>query len=310
MPDTVISASNLTKRFGDLVAVDHVDFAIRRGESFGFLGPNGAGKTSTMRMIYARSPVTDGDLTVLGMDPREDPRKVKARIGVVPQQNNLDPDLTVLENMVVFARFYDIPGSEATPRAHDLLEFMELDGRAGDKVDTLSGGMKRRLLIARALMPDPELLLLDEPTTGLDPQARHLVWDRLEALKAEGVTLLLTTHYMEEAQRLCDRLVIMDEGEIIERGAPDELVDRHVGREVVEVWTDAPGQQAILDGLGDAANGYDRTDSRLILYVDDGEAMLRAVEDLDLDLDLEGAAFRNATLEDVFLKLAGRRLVE
>ncbi|WP_341473971.1 ABC transporter ATP-binding protein [Desulfofundulus thermobenzoicus] len=231
----VVVAEKLTKEFNGRAAVRGIDFAVRARECFGFLGPNGAGKTTTVNMICCFSPVTSGRLTVLGMDVRKHPRQIKSRLGVVPQENNLDPDLKVLQNLLVYAGYFRLPAADARPRAMELLEFFDLADRAGERVDRLSGGMKRRLTIARALINNPEVVVLDEPTTGLDPQARHLVWQRLRRLKERGVTLLLTTHYLEEASQLCDRLVIMDQGEILEEGDPRGLVSRHIGREVVEV---------------------------------------------------------------------------
>src|SRR2546429_3348722 len=242
MPDLPVSsdvalirARGLTKRFGTFTAVDAVDFDVQRGESFGFLGPNGAGKSSTMRMIGCVSPVTEGVLGVLGMDPATDGPKIRARVGVVPQEDTLDVELTVRENLLIYGRYFDLPRSVVRERADRLLEFVQLDHRANERVDPLSGGLKRRLTIARALVSEPELLLLDEPTTGLDPQARHAVWDRLYRLKRQGVTLVLTTHYMDEAEQLCDRLVIMDHGRIAEEGSPLELIERLSTREVVEL---------------------------------------------------------------------------
>ena len=231
----LVVAHDLVKRFGDLTAVDGIDVEVRRGEAFGFLGPNGAGKSSTMRMIGCTSPVTSGTLRVLGLDPATHGRTIRARLGVVPQQDQLDGELTVAENLVIYGRFFDIPRAECKRRAAELLEFVQLGERADSKVEPLSGGMKRRLTIARSLINEPELLLLDEPTTGLDPQARHVLWDRLYRLKQQGVTLVLTTHYMDEAEQLCDRLVVMDKGAIVAMGSPRELIDRYSTREVLEL---------------------------------------------------------------------------
>ena len=247
----LIQARNLVKRFDDFVAVDGIDFDLQRGEAFGFLGPNGAGKTSTMRMIGCVSPATDGTLSVLGMDPARDGSKIRARLGVVPQQDTLDMELTVRENIVIYGRYFGLPRKELGARADELLDFVELTERANDKVEPLSGGMKRRLTIARSLVNEPEVLLLDEPTTGLDPQARHVVWDRLYRLKRQGVTLLLTTHYMDEAEQLCDRLVVMDRGKIVAEGSPRDLIQRYSTREVVELRFDdgsRPGRPELLDG--------------------------------------------------------------
>ncbi|MCI0850350.1 MAG: ATP-binding cassette domain-containing protein, partial [Chloroflexi bacterium] len=229
----IIHARNLVKRFGDLVAVDAIDLSVREGECFGLLGPNGAGKTSTVRMITCVSPVTAGELTVAGMDVAREPRRIKAILGVVPQDNNLDPDLTVWQNLAVYARYFDIPAEVARPRAEEMIELFQLADRRDEIVDKLSGGMQRRLIIARALINEPRILILDEPTAGLDPQARHLVWQKLRYLRSQGVTLLLTTHYMEEATHLCDRLVIMHLGKILAQGAPADLIERHVGRQVI-----------------------------------------------------------------------------
>ena len=231
----LISARGLGKRFGDLVAVDGIDFDVARGEAFGFLGPNGAGKTSTMRMIACVSPVTSGTLTIFGENPATRGVEIRARLGVVPQADTLDLELTVRENLIIFARYFDIPWAEGRRRADELLEFVQLKERAKDKVEDLSGGMKRRLTVARALINEPDLLLLDEPTTGLDPQARHLVWDRLYRLKQRGVTLVLTTHYMDEAEQLCDRLVVMDKAKIVAEGSPRELIEKYSTKEVLEL---------------------------------------------------------------------------
>src|ERR687891_2186113 len=235
-PESLVHARGLTKRYANgFTAVDGVDFDVRPGMAFGFLGPNGAGKTSTMRMIACSSPVTDGELSVIGMDPRTQAREIKARLGVVPQIDNLDTELTVRENLEMYARYFDIPGDVFRKRAQELLEFVQLDERASDQVEPLSGGMKRRLTIARALINEPELIIFDEPTTGLDPQARHLLWDRLYRLKQRGATLIITTHYMDEAEQLCDRLVVMDKAKIVAEGSPRELIERYSTKEVTEL---------------------------------------------------------------------------
>src|SRR5829696_7223979 len=248
----MIHARGLVKRFGELVAVDGIDLDVRRGEAFGFLGPNGAGKSSTMRMIGCVSPVTDGTLRILGQDPASHGAQIRARLGVVPQQDTLDFELTVRENVLIYGRYFGLSRRELKPKIDELLDFVQLTERAGDKVEPLSGGMKRRLTIARSLVNDPELLLLDEPTTGLDPQARHVVWDRLFRLKQRGVTLVLTTHYMDEAEQLCDRLVVMDHGRIVAEGSPRQLIEQFSTREVVEVrFEDVRPQLVALDGLGD-----------------------------------------------------------
>jgi lipooligosaccharide transport system ATP-binding protein len=304
-----VSAREVIKRFGERTAVAGIDFEVEPGICFGFLGPNGAGKTTTMKMIYGLATVDSGELTVLGMDARRERRQIKSRLGVVPQETNLDADLTVRENLLQQARYFGIDSAKAEERAAELLEFSLLADRGDERIHGLSGGMKRRLLISRALMGDPELVVLDEPTTGLDPQARLAVWGALDRLRRRGVTLLLTTHYMEEAERLCDRLVIMDEGRIVAEGRPADLVRAHVGREVLELkldeGCDAEGLVASLDGQ---IQGHDRSERTLMLYADDAEAVL---EQLDHDsYPTESALVRRATLEDVFLRLTGRSLRE
>ncbi len=290
-----------------------MDFQIARGECFGFLGPNGAGKTSTMRMIYCFSHPSSGSLSVLGYDVVREPRRVKARLGVVSQEDNLDPDLSVLQNLKLYATYFDIPKREAHERAVELLEFFALMEKRDQKIDQLSGGMRRRLLIARALINRPEVLILDEPTTGLDPQARHLIWQKLRSLKASGVTMVLTTHYMEEASRLCDRLVVMDHGKVLTEGTPEELVKRHVGREILEIRGDSEALQILLEKMkqeprleiaqkpGFAEWGGDT----LYLRLDGGD--LRILE-LFPEIRRWDHHLRPATLEDVFLHLAGREL--
>ncbi|TMB90503.1 MAG: ABC transporter ATP-binding protein [Chloroflexi bacterium] len=303
-----ISARNLVKRFGDLVAVDGIDFEVAAGEAFGFLGPNGAGKTSTMRMIACVSPVTSGRLTVFGKDPEVYGAEIRGRLGVVPQADNLDLELTVRENLIMYARYFDLAWSEGRKRADELLEFVQLDERAKDKVDDLSGGMKRRLTIARALINQPDLLLLDEPTTGLDPQARHLVWERLYRLKQRGVTLALTTHYMDEAEQLCDRLVVMDKAKIAAEGTPRELIAKYSTKEVLELRFPADEQPAIdgrLDGLADRV---ELLPDRVLLYTSDGEEAAAAVH--RRGLRPESSLVRRGTLEDVFLRLTGRSLID
>ena len=306
--EPLVSARGLTKRFGDFTAVDSVDFDVLPGRAFGFLGPNGAGKTSTMRMIACSSPVTSGELTVIGMNPRTQARQIKARLGVVPQIDNLDTELTVRENLEMYARYFDIPGDVARRRADELLEFVQLDERAKDQVEPLSGGMKRRLTIARSLINEPELVILDEPTTGLDPQARHLLWERLYQLKRRGATLIITTHYMDEAEQLCDRLVVMDKAKIVAEGSPRELIDQHSTREVLELRvTDAVRDHldGRLDGLADR---IEELPDRLLLYTADGEHTLDQVH--RREIPVESALVRRSTLEDVFLRLTGRTLIE
>jgi lipooligosaccharide transport system ATP-binding protein len=306
-PDALIHARGLTKRFGNLVAVDGVDFDVDRGEAFGFLGPNGAGKTSTMRMIGCVSSPSGGILRVLGMDPLHDGPRIRARLGVVPQSDTLDTELHVDENLFTYARYFGLPRHVATRRAEQLLDFVQLTERAHDNVEFLSGGMKRRLTIARALVNEPELLLLDEPTTGLDPQARHLVWDRLYRLKQQGVTIVLTTHYMDEAEQLCDRLVVMDKAKIVAFGSPRSLIDQYSSREVLELRFPIDRAPA-LDGLDGLAERIDSLPDRVLLYTSDGEAAAAAVH--GRGLRPESILVRRSTLEDVFLRLTGRSLIE
>ena len=302
----LIEARGLTKRFGDFTAVDGIDFAVERGETFGFLGPNGAGKTSTMRMISAVSPVTSGTLRVLGHDPGEDGAEIKSRMGVVPQQDTLDFELTVYENILVYGRYFGIPKDVIKSRAEELLDFVQLNERRESKVEPLSGGMKRRLTIARALVNDPELLLLDEPTTGLDPQARHVLWDRLYRLKQQGVTQVLTTHYMDEAEQLCDRLVVMDQAKIVAEGSPRELIAQYVQREVVELrFPDGTPPNGNLEGIGDR---QEVLADRVLIGTDDGDALAHSVH--ELGIPIESVLVRRSTLEDVFLTLTGRTLVD
>jgi lipooligosaccharide transport system ATP-binding protein len=304
----VVEARGLTKRFGDFTAVKGVDFSILRGEAFGFLGPNGAGKTSTMRMISCLSPVSEGSLSVLGMDPRTSGPDIRARLGVVPQEDNLDLELSVRDNLYLYGRYFDVPKRDLASRIDGLLEFAQLSERRDSKVDDLSGGLKRRLTIARALVSEPEIVILDEPTTGLDPQARHLLWDRLYRLKQQGVTLLVTTHYMDEAEQLCDRLVVMDGGEIVARGSPRELIAEYSTREVVELRF-APGEQAqMAKRLSSLAPRVEVLPDRVLLYVDDGDAVMHEVH--EAGFRPESAIVRRSTLEDVFLRLTGRSLVD
>jgi lipooligosaccharide transport system ATP-binding protein len=307
--EPLISARGLTKQFGSFTAVDGIDLDVRAGEAFGFLGPNGAGKSSTMRMIGAVSPVSGGELRILGLDPATDGPKIRARLGVVPQEDNLDVELTVRQNLLVYARYFGIDRRTAKARADELLDFVQLTDRANDRVDPLSGGMKRRLTIARALVNEPDVLLLDEPTTGLDPQARHVVWERLYRLKQRGVTLVLTTHYMDEAEQLCDRLVVMDTGRIVAEGSPRQLVEQHCSREVVElrfgVDDDTVGLAAKLDGIGSRVEALP---DRVLVYADDGDEVAEEVH--RLGFTPESTLVRRSSLEDVFLRLTGRTLVE
>jgi lipooligosaccharide transport system ATP-binding protein len=299
----MIEARGLTKRYGDFTAVDGIDFAVRRGETFGFLGPNGAGKSSTMRMIGAVSPASDGVLRVLGRDPEHDGSEIRRRLGVVPQEDNLDLELDVGDNLLVYGRFFGLPREEIRRRSEELLDFVQLTDRVDARVDSLSGGMKRRLTIARALVNSPELMLLDEPTTGLDPQARHALWDRLYRLKQQGVTLVLTTHYMDEAEQLCDRLVIMDEAKIVAEGSPRELIERFVEREVVELRFGTQNGRPSLEDLGDHVEVLQ---DRIVIGADDGDAIVDEVH--ARGLHPETVLVRRSTLEDVFLRLTGRSL--
>ena len=303
-----LRARQLTKSFGDVQAVKGIDIDVRPGEAFGFLGPNGAGKSSTMRMIACVSPPTSGTLELFGLDATTHGAQIRGRIGVVPQLDTLDTELTVLENLWVYGRFFDLSRAEAKRRAAELLEFAQLADRAKDVVDTLSGGMKRRLSIARSLINEPQMLLLDEPTTGLDPQARHVLWDRLYRLKQQGVTLVLTTHYMDEAEQLCDRLVVMDQGLIVAEGSPQELIRAHSTREVLELRFAAgtnDQQGAVLHGIG---SRIETLPDRVLVYADDGEAAL--AEAHRRGASPESALVRRSSLEDVFLTLTGRTLVD
>ncbi|KOX10693.1 ABC transporter [Micromonospora sp. NRRL B-16802] len=304
----MIQARGLVKRFGDFTAVDGIDVEVRSGEAFGFLGPNGAGKSSTMRMIGCISPPSGGELRILDMDPVADGPAIRARLGVCPQMDNLDPELTVRENLTVYARYFGIPRRVAKERAAELLDFVQLTERADSKVEPLSGGMKRRLTIARALVNDPEIVLLDEPTTGLDPQARHLVWERLFRLKQQGVTLVLTTHYMDEAEQLCDRLVVMDGGRIVAEGSPRELIEQHSTREVVELRFAAESQEPFAGKLAGLGERVEVLPDRVLLYVPDGDAAV--VEVSASGLTPANVLVRRSGLEDVFLHLTGRTLVD
>jgi len=304
----MISARGLRKSYGDFEAVKGIDVEVRKGEAFGFLGPNGAGKSSTMRMIGAVSPIGEGTLEILGMDPATHGSQIRARLGVCPQEDSLDNELTVAENLIVYGRYFGLSRAEASSRTDELLAFVQLTERARSSVEDLSGGMKRRLSVARSLINTPDLLLLDEPTTGLDPQARHQLWDRLFRLKQQGVTLVLTTHYMDEAEQLCDRLVVMDKGLIVAEGSPSELIVEHSTREVTELRFGVGEHEAIADTLVDLADRVEVLPDRLLLYTDDGEKASQAVH--DRGLRPLSSLVRRATLEDVFLRLTGRTLVD
>jgi lipooligosaccharide transport system ATP-binding protein len=305
---SLIRASDLRKSFGELEAVRGIDLDVRRGEAFGFLGPNGAGKSSTMGMVAAVSPPSSGQLRILGLDPVTEGPRIRSRIGVCPQEDTLDLELNVRDNLVVYARYFAIPRAEAASRADELLEFVSLQEKGNAKVVDLSGGMKRRLTIARSLINRPELLLLDEPTTGLDPQARHLVWDRLFRLKQQGVTLILTTHYMDEAEQLCDRLVVMDKGLIVAEGSPLSLIREHSTREVAELRFGVGEHDLMAERVADLADRVEVLPDRLLLYTDDGEEALARVH--ERGLDPQAVLVRRSTLEDVFLRLTGRTLVD
>jgi lipooligosaccharide transport system ATP-binding protein len=305
----LVRAKALTKRFADQLAVDGVDFGVRRGEVFGFLGPNGAGKTTIMRMIACVSPVSDGRLSVLGMDPRREGPAIRGRLGIVPQEDNLDTELTVWDNLVVYGRYFGLPMAVIRERAAELLAFARLDERRDSRVDPLSGGMKRRLTIARALINRPDLVLLDEPTTGLDPQARHLLWERLYRLKREGVTLVLTTHYMDEAEQLCDRLVIMDQGRIVAEGSPRQLIERYSTREVVELrFAVHEEQEELLPRLAGLGERIEPLGDRVLIYTEHGDETAARLSAQGIHPD--SVLVRRSSLEDVFLLLTGRTLDE
>lgn len=307
-PDYVVEAHGLTKVFGGVVAVNGIEFSISRGEVFGFLGPNGAGKTSTMRMLACMSPRTSGSLMVRGRDPDRDGPMIRSGIGIVPQDDALDAELSVFDNLYIYGRYFDLPRREIRERARTLLEFAQLEDRSWTKVDELSGGMRRRLAIVRALISRPELVILDEPTTGLDPQARHLVWERLYQLRNEGVTLVITTHYMDEAEQLCDRLVVMDRGNIVAEGAPRALIEQLVSREVVELRLRNADRVRLADRIGLVADRVEALADRLWCYGSDGDRILERVH--ELEIHPVSALVRRATLEDVFLSLTGRTLVD
>jgi len=304
--NTLVSAKDLRKKYGSLAAVDGISFEIREGECFGFLGPNGAGKTTTVKMIHCVSPVTSGTLIVNGLPAHINNRALKKMTGIIPQEITLDVDLTVYENLIIFSKFFDIPRREAKKRIAELLKFVELEAKRNSKISELSTGMKRRLLVARALLNHPKLIVADEPTTGLDPQARHLIWQRLRQLKSEGVTLILTTQYMEEAQQLCDRIVVMHQGKILKEGVPSKLVAEQIGREVVEVRVPKEDDEWIVGQLAEFSCGHERVGDTLYFYCRDGQGMMRKL----VELDLHNYLTRPATLEDVFLKLTGRSLIE
>src|SRR4030043_609566 len=303
--NTLVSARDLRKKYGSLAAVDGISFEIREGECFGFLGPNGAGKTTTVKMIHCVSPVTSGTLIVNGLPAHINNRALKKMTGIIPQEITLDGDLTVYENLIIFSKFFDIPRREAKKRIAELLKFIELEAKRNSKISELSTGMKRRLLVARALLNHPKLIVADEPTTGLDPQARHLIWQRLPQLKGQGTTLILTTQYMEEAQQLCDRIVVMHQGKILKEGVPARLVAHEIGREVVEVRVPKEEDERIIGQLAEFSCGHERVGDTLYFYCRDGHGMMKKL----VEPALHNYLTRPATLEDVFLKLTGRSLL-
>ncbi|MEY3103614.1 MAG: hypothetical protein RL256_636 [Actinomycetota bacterium] len=308
MPESLISARGLTKKFGDFTAVDGIDFDVAKGESFGLLGPNGAGKSTTMRIIAATSRRTSGTISILGRDPEEHGPQVRAHLGVVPQQDNLDTELTVTENLYIYGRYFGLSKKFVNKKVEELLAFAQLEEKKDVKVEALSGGMKRRLTIARALVSEPDILMLDEPTTGLDPQARHILWDRLFRLKEDGVTLIITTHFMDEAEQLCDRLVVMDKGKIMAEGSPAELIKAYSTREVLEVRFGSDRNKEVAPILREMCDRIEELPDRILLYVEDGELLLEAIAAKKLHPNT--SLVRRSSLEDVFLRLTGRSLIE
>ena len=308
MSESLISARGLTKKYGDFIAVDGIDFHVAKGESFGLLGPNGAGKSTTMRIIAATSQRSGGTITVLGRDPEEHGPQVRAHLGVVPQQDNLDSELTVAENLFVYGRYFGLSKKFVREKVNELLAFAQLEEKRDVKVDALSGGMKRRLTIARALISEPDILMLDEPTTGLDPQARHILWDRLFRLKEDGVTLIITTHFMDEAEQLCDRLVVMDKGKIMAEGSPAQLIKKYSTKEVLEVRFGSDKNKEVAPILHKMCKKIEELPDRILMYVDDGEALLEKIAAKKLHPTT--SLVRRSSLEDVFLRLTGRSLIE
>jgi lipooligosaccharide transport system ATP-binding protein len=304
----LIEVDNLTKKFGDFTAVNGISFSVKQGESFGLLGPNGAGKSSTMRIIAATSQRTSGDVKILGKDPEVNGPQIRAHLGVVPQQDNLDEELTCAENLYIYGRYFGLPKKMVIAKIDELLEFAQLIDKKDTKVNALSGGMKRRLTIARALVSDPDILMLDEPTTGLDPQARHILWDRLFRLKEKGVTLLITTHHMDEAEQLCDRLIVMDKGQIMAEGAPAELIKQYSSKEVLEVRFGSDRNAQMVDKLKSLATRLEELPDRLLLYAESGEDLLAKITGMNIHPNT--SLVRRSSLEDVFLRLTGRSLIE
>jgi lipooligosaccharide transport system ATP-binding protein len=306
--EKLIVARGLTKTYGDFIAVDGIDFEVAKGESFGFLGPNGAGKSTTMRIIGATSVRTSGTLTILGKDPEENGPQIRSHLGVVPQQDNLDSELTVTENIFIYGRYFGLSSSFINKKIPELLEFAQLEEKKHTKVEALSGGMKRRLTIARSLVSEPDILMLDEPTTGLDPQARHILWDRLFRLKEQGVTLLITTHYMDEAEQLCDRLIVMDKGKIMAEDSPAQLIKTYSTKEVLEVRFGSERNKEMVETLRPLADRIEVLPDRILLYAEDGEQLLEQITAKGIHPNT--SLVRRSSLEDVFLRLTGRTLVE
>ena len=308
MSEELIVARGLTKKFGDFTAVDGIDFSVYRGESFGLLGPNGAGKSTTMRIIGATSQRTSGEITILGKDPEKFGPQIRAHLGVVPQKDNLDDQLTVTENLYIYGRYFGLSKKFGKGKIDELLEFAQLEEKRSAKVDSLSGGMKRRLTIARALISEPDILMLDEPTTGLDPQARHILWDRLFRLKEKGVTLIITTHFMDEAEQLCERLIVMDRGKIMAEGSPAELIKQFSSKEVLELRFGSENNQVIAEQLHDKCERIEVLPDRILLYAEDAEHTLEEI--VRAGMHPRTSLVRRSSLEDVFLRLTGRSLIE
>jgi lipooligosaccharide transport system ATP-binding protein len=304
----LIVVKNLVKQFGDFTAVKGINFSVKQGESFGLLGPNGAGKSSTMRIIGATSQRTSGEVLILGKDPEQAGPQIRAHLGVVPQQDNLDEELTCAENLYIYGRYFGLPKTSIKSKLDELLEFAQLLDKKNSKVKSLSGGMKRRLTIARALVSDPDILMLDEPTTGLDPQARHILWDRLFRLKEKGVTLLITTHHMDEAEQLCDRLIVMDKGEIMAEGSPSGLIKKYSTKEVLEVRFGSDRNSQMVEKLQSLAERLEELPDRLLLYTESGEDLLAKI--VATNIHPNTSLVRRSSLEDVFLRLTGRSLIE
>jgi len=308
MSEELIVARGLTKKFGDFTAVDGIDFSVYRGESFGLLGPNGAGKSTTMRIIGATSQRTSGEITILGKDPEKFGPQIRAHLGVIPQKDNLDEQLTVTENLYIYGRYFGLSSKFIKGKVDELLEFAQLEEKRDAKVESLSGGMKRRLTIARALVSEPDILMLDEPTTGLDPQARHILWDRLFRLKEKGVTLVITTHFMDEAEQLCERLIVIDRGKIMAEGSPADLIKRYSSKEVLEVRFGSENNEAVADQLRDKCERLEVLPDRILLYAEDAEHVLEEI--MRANMHPKTSLVRRSSLEDVFLRLTGRTLIE